>query len=127
MTTLGTMLQGAALALRDRGPYALMEESHRVIEAGTEWIAGPSLRYEPTPEDFDDWTEEARAAWYEDANQYPSPDLFVVTALRRHANGRKMMVQTAYAPTLIFSANFSFEEFIRRDAERMFTRCAEAA
>lgn len=125
-TDLRTMLQGAALTLQSRGPYALWEESHRCVEGETEWMVGPWMRYD-YPEDFEDWTDEAQSAWYEDAPQYPSPDLFVVNVQRKHANGRTMMVQQALSPLLILHMNGDIAEFIRRDVERLFTRCAETA
>lgn len=126
MNKLGAMLQESAQAFQSRGPDVLMFGWYRCVDGETEYVAAPWMRYK-YPEDFEDWTEEAQAAWYEDADQFPSSDMFVVNAYRGHANGRTMMAQTALSPQLILHMNGDIAEFIRRDVERLFTRCAETA
>lgn len=127
MSDLATTLKLAALVFQSRGGYALWEERFRCVEGETEWIVGPSMCYGPYPEDFDDWTEEARAEWYDTAPQHPSPDFFVVNVARRHTDGRTMMVQWGLSPQLILHMNGDIADFVRRDVERLFTRCAETA
>lgn len=127
MTDLRTMLEGAALTLQSRGPYALWEEPLRCVEGNTEWFVAPLMQYEESPEDFEERTPEEQTEWYENADLIPSHEMFVVNVMRKHTDGRTMMVQQALSPQLILHMNGDIAEFVRRDVERTFTRYAETA